>query len=547
VNPSDVLSVLLIIGGDIIQKAFAQTASSIITPVCFSFGGIAYSLIALVGVLGDGRLLPAPDYPAKVFNLENGYARENKNWIVGRLLRDNEIFLSRSHPLRGRGIRISVYEALPRKGGSFLTAHGRVGLIALFLLLVQFGIAAIPAALYGNWGVLMIVGAGTLLTQSAAGLPQWRAEKLPNARNSQKDFAITSGNGSRDIMVVLGNGNSLDLEELAASESPRSTRPWECMLGFSKAVMENGEPKRHGNGVPVRKAYERYGIPVGYWTTLVFCALHFFFWLCLLITVSGLRTHGWFLLIVGTLGMFQNAALAGISRAPEKRSLPLKLVNTIITRKVMDGLMDFEYIYGRPGSCSAEHLVREFFPGSLRPDELAWWNGDREKYDDKRQRESVAGKRDAPRSRIGKLHNLASSTSSLSAKKSVRIASPEMVLASPSLSTSNASDWLSIDTAPKPLSRRSRTMSPMSRVQATGVLRPSSWDVNYGRDASRIISEEPMSMGLKKNAHTEESVAVRPTAIVDGVSEHDFSQRVRDPGPPQMTERYKIAPSPDWV
>jgi hypothetical protein len=394
----------------------------------------------------------------------------------------------------------------------------------------------------------MILGAGTLLTQSAAGLPQWRAEKLPNARNSQKDFAITSGNGSRDIMVVLGNGNSLDLEELATSESPRSTRPWECMPFFSKAVIQNGVAKLHGNGVPVRKAYEHYGIPDGYWTTLVSCALHFFFWLCLLITVSGLKSHGWFLLIVGTLGMFQNAALAGISRAPETRSLPLKLVNTIITSKVMDGLMDFEYIYGRPGSCSAEHLVREFFPGSLRPDELAWWNGDREKYDDKRQKESVAGKRDAPRSRIGKLHNLASSTSSLSTKKSVRIASPqETVLASPSLSTSNASDWRSIASVPKPLSRRSRTMSPMSRVQATGVLRPSSWDVNYGRDASRIISEEPMSMDLKQDTESKESAAVRPTANVDGVSEHDFSQRVRDPGPPQMTERYKIAPSPDWV
>jgi hypothetical protein len=213
----------------------------------------------------------------------------------------------------------------------------------------------------------------------------------------------------------------------------------------------------------------------------------------------------------------------------------------------MDGLMDFEYIYGRPGRASAEHLVHEFFPGSLRPDEAAWWSGDREMYDDKRQKESVTGKRDAPRSRIGKLHNLASSTSSLSTRKSARNATPQIktVLSPPPLSTSNESDLHGTAMAPMPLSRRSRTMSPVSRAQGTGILRPSSWDVNYSRDASKVISEEPISIGSEQDTDSKGSAAMRP--IADGVSEHDFSQQMRDPGPPQMTERYEIAPSPDWV
>lgn len=37
-NPSDVFSVLLILGGDVVARALAQLAGSGIAPVAFSFG-----------------------------------------------------------------------------------------------------------------------------------------------------------------------------------------------------------------------------------------------------------------------------------------------------------------------------------------------------------------------------------------------------------------------------------------------------------------------------------------------------------------------------
>lgn len=37
-NPSDVFSVLLILGGDVVSRALAQLAGSRVTPVAFSFG-----------------------------------------------------------------------------------------------------------------------------------------------------------------------------------------------------------------------------------------------------------------------------------------------------------------------------------------------------------------------------------------------------------------------------------------------------------------------------------------------------------------------------
>jgi hypothetical protein len=61
-------------------------------------------------------------------------------------------------------------------------------------IVLQFGIAAIPVGIWGEWGVMMITAAGTLGALAAGALPQWRAEKLPSRRNSKKNFAISSGN-----------------------------------------------------------------------------------------------------------------------------------------------------------------------------------------------------------------------------------------------------------------------------------------------------------------------------------------------------------------
>ena len=60
-NPTDVSTILMVIGGDVVQKALAQSTGKPFTPVCFSFGCVAYAFTALVDIIGDGRLLPAPD------------------------------------------------------------------------------------------------------------------------------------------------------------------------------------------------------------------------------------------------------------------------------------------------------------------------------------------------------------------------------------------------------------------------------------------------------------------------------------------------------
>ena len=410
-NPADVLSILLLIGGDVVQKALAQTSGGVITPVCFSFGWVAYSLMALVGVIGDGRLLPPPDYPAKVINLDTGYTRENRNWVVGRLLRDNGIRLSKKLPLDNKAIRIAVYSAQPRGKHSSRAAAGAVGIIGILVMTTQCLIAAVPIIVDNEWEIFLVTTVGTLLALSTGALPQWRAEKLPQRQQSDKNIALTSGNGSRDIMVILGRGNSIDLEELASSETPRSSRVWERIEWLSKPVMENGLPKLHANQIPMRKIFAFWGIPVGFWLTLIMVSTQSIFWLALLISVAGIRSNTWYLLGVGLLGMFQNATVAGISRRPERRSLPLKLVDTIITNRVMDGLMDLESV----GPNFGHALRKEFFPGKIRDDERDWWAGNREEYDKRREEEG----RGSPRCTMPNYINSKLSLTSLS-KQSIR-------------------------------------------------------------------------------------------------------------------------------
>jgi len=90
-NPSETFSLLLIIGGEIVQKAIAQGAGLRINFVCFSFGWVAYAFSAMLSAFGDGRMMPDPDYPATVINPKSYMRKSNASWVISRLIRDLEI------------------------------------------------------------------------------------------------------------------------------------------------------------------------------------------------------------------------------------------------------------------------------------------------------------------------------------------------------------------------------------------------------------------------------------------------------------------------
>lgn len=61
INPSDILSLLLLCGPDVLRLALAQLVGQGLTPVAFSFGWVAYSISNLLAVIGGPH--PCPRLP----------------------------------------------------------------------------------------------------------------------------------------------------------------------------------------------------------------------------------------------------------------------------------------------------------------------------------------------------------------------------------------------------------------------------------------------------------------------------------------------------
>lgn len=51
-SPSDILSLLLILGPEVVQRALAQLAGTTYVPIGFSFGWVAYSINSLLAIAG---------------------------------------------------------------------------------------------------------------------------------------------------------------------------------------------------------------------------------------------------------------------------------------------------------------------------------------------------------------------------------------------------------------------------------------------------------------------------------------------------------------
>ncbi|CDO72035.1 hypothetical protein BN946_scf184943.g70 [Trametes cinnabarina] len=335
-SPDDTLSILMIIGGDIVQRAVAQLAGSgpcnrhwHFAPVAFSFGWLAYSVSALTSAVGDGRLLPQPDCPIHVVNAKTGYRRQNASWVLGRLVRDYE-----NRKFKSGSLTIAFYRT--RKDGpeAGVPARDWVYWSGVLVILAQLAISVVPGALHGNWIVLIVAVGGTVLALLGSGMPQWREEKYAARKiDPQKPevVCLTRGNGSTFAMVVTSE-TGIRLEDLAGGRDKRrlSTSFMSGLLAIS--------------------------------------------WIVLLLTVEGLDGDAWYLLAIGGLGMVQNVIAAGAERSADALGLHFEDFDTendvIAEGKVMETLMRAEERH--PGVGLA--MLKLFFPGELRPNEQEFWD-----------------------------------------------------------------------------------------------------------------------------------------------------------------------------
>ena len=294
-NPSDILSLLLLIGGDVVQRAIAQLFGFYITPfgikfymtpVAFSFGWVGYAFTSLASVVGDKQLMPSrPENSSKVINCETGYARTNRSWLLERLLRDYEMSMEKypgaeHEEIAASGswmsLRIDIFDVEDAGRPAIDWVWG----LGWLTITAQLGISLVPWVNWGNWGIFLITASGTVSALLTGSLRQWNAEKWAGRRlnkpgsSKRKKMAIflTRGNGHKYVMMLHSSGMSWDLETMAtATSDSNSETPW--LLGALALT-----------------------------------------WTCLLIAVSGLRTHAWFLIGIGVLGMIQNIVAGAVRR-----------------------------------------------------------------------------------------------------------------------------------------------------------------------------------------------------------------------------------------
>lgn len=339
-SPGDILSLLLLVGADVVQHALAQQSGDRLpTPVVFSFGWVAYSFTGLLTVIGQNSLLPKPEIPLDVFSTGSSYVRTNQSWIIGRVIRDFEKHwmpeavrsaLNDMLEQEGRakaGLCISLFEASEDKVAGY-PRRDIYWLSGYLVSILQLGITVIPWVIWGDWLIFVIAAWGTLLAFATGSLPQWRRERWACRKNTNKTFVLTRGNGAQHALVIFGKGRGLDLEDLASSTE----------------------------------------ISVGKGTRYLY-GLFAVMWIVLLITVSGIKENTWFLVAVGALGMVHTVIVAGAARSPEWFGIHLTLIDYIVRPKVMDVLRDAEIKY--PGL--GRSMLSTFFSGELRPDEDVWW------------------------------------------------------------------------------------------------------------------------------------------------------------------------------
>jgi hypothetical protein len=351
-RPGDVMSVLLILGGDVVQRALAQLSGGPLTPVAFSFGWVAYAITALLTAVGENKLMPLPDSPGFVINSKSCYTRTNNSWILGRILRDYEYwrdprirkvedkFLSKEDRI---GLTVAIYDTRRDKRAG-VPDRDWLYYSGWLCAVVQLGIAAIPWALWGDWSILLVTAFGITFAFASGSLPQWKAEKYNCRKNVTKTVILTRGNGHRTgCIVIISDGSGLDLEDLAAGQCIHTDMKFTRVKTSIMAIL----------------------------------------WIALLMAVSGLKENSWFLLAVGLIGMIQNVIVSGAPRSPGAFGVHLAYKETIVGGKVMKVLMALEEKYPHLG----RSLVDTYFPsGGLWPNEVEYWK----KVDDAQQAKRAA-------------------------------------------------------------------------------------------------------------------------------------------------------------
>lgn len=306
--------------------------------------------------------MPQPEHSSWVVNMESGDRRENRSWLLGRLLRDLELGNAKAEGADGP-LLVTVYR-LSTGPGKPKPKHPRRDWLwssYWFVVVVQFFVASIPIWVHGchDYSIMVIVGFGNVLDLISASLYTMRKEKFQGShKGSNSSYALTRGNGHQHVFIILPND---------IGESDRN-----AIYGRST----------HFSEMPYLEQMETARYQAGNWRYLLTDFPLAIFWVFLLIFVGNLNSHAWVLVGAGMLGTMHNVLVSAWPRDSAAHGIPLEKYeysegkSSFRGNLVMEVFRNVEREF--PG---AGHSLRPiFFPGRERKENKALWKADDVKF-----------------------------------------------------------------------------------------------------------------------------------------------------------------------
>lgn len=313
-----------------------------------------------------------------LIEVKSGHYAITRTWVLGRLMRDLSDKLDTTRlggkeipgRIRATGkqkvsptdpspelqplesLRIKVYKTQVEPSHDHaVPVVDWIWFSGFAIILVQLIISIIPWILDGNWAIFMVTISGVVLALIGGSLPQWRKEKWATKKGGGPTVALTTGVGSRQVIVILGREKvGLDLSILAnqtalpqVSSLTRLATGTLALLWIFYIVTVAG--LEQGSGT---------------WCTSRFR-----------ISVTYCSLEGLDLLGIGLLGSIQNMFAAGAARSPSAHGIHIEYCETIQEVGVLNVLKKAEECYPDVGV----GLLDVFFPGGLRAKDrdLEFW------------------------------------------------------------------------------------------------------------------------------------------------------------------------------
>ena len=309
-------------------------SQSVPTPAPMSIGAPG---LLLTHLLRNTVKLPTTEQPGTVINAKSGYSRTNHSPTLEHLLRSHADAASP----RRRGLRVTLLHTstFPTAPAVLADPIDLVPFRGVTLMVLQGSIAGLLYLFGGaSWAVPAAVVADNL-ANTAIYIMQRRARQreLQSARivpeGKREVVCLTAGNGSSDAVVVVSEAGAVKLEDLAENRAATAT--------------------------PVR-------------ATNVVVPAALLAWVVQGVAFARLSVFdAWSVLGLAVVGVGYAMYSANSWRSPAALGFQIEKEETRVVHadKVMETLKEVEALEKGTGLA----LLPVFFPGSLRPDEEAFW------------------------------------------------------------------------------------------------------------------------------------------------------------------------------